>query len=341
MRQFLYSIRQLPLFSHQFNPKVIKLQFEAKVIEDSISHGVRLTTLQLRYPRFVHAEFMTHRVFSRNASSSRAIPVAKMIEQVRNHPAMPVHWGKNQPGMQAHEQSTDTVWVQRALMPLDGYAYGHSGDWAGTKVEKTGLIPQDAWRIAAERACQVAEAFMEAGYHKQVVNRILEPFQWISVIVTATEWENFFELRDHDDAEPNIRLLAQMMKQAMDDHTPMQRAGDPDNAYNWHLPYVTDKERFDFSQAPRLLAKLSTARCARVSYLTHEGKEPDQLADMNLYDRLVGSRPLHASPIEHQAWPMAKWDFNYDPELEFSGNFRGWHQYRKQVESEMASLAAG
>ena len=80
-------------------------QMEVKVIADSISEsGKRITTFQLKYPRFIHSEVMTHRVFSRNASSSRAIPVKKMIEQVRNNPAMPIHWGANQSGMQAKNE---------------------------------------------------------------------------------------------------------------------------------------------------------------------------------------------------------------------------------------------
>jgi len=133
----------------------------AKVIEDSVaeSNGVRLTTLQLQYPRFIHAEFMTHRVFSRNASSSRAIPVAKVIEQVRTDPAMPIHWGKNQPGMQANEEL--------------------QGD------ERAQAIRQ--WKLAAERAADCANIMNTLGVHKQVANRLLEPFQYMHVIVTATE----------------------------------------------------------------------------------------------------------------------------------------------------------
>jgi thymidylate synthase ThyX len=314
------------------------LKFEAKVVADSISTaGVRLTTLQLRYPRFIHAEFMTHRVFSRNASSSRAIPVAKMIDMVRQAPAMPVHWGKNQAGMQAREELNAPVYLQKALMPLNGYAYGHSEDWAGTDIELTGVIPEDAWRIAAERACQVAEAFMAAGYHKQVVNRILEPFQWMSVIVTATEWDNFFELRDHEDAEPNIQLLARMMKQAMEGSNPILRGCDRLVEASWHLPYVSVEERVIWGNGAgiRTLVKLSAARCARVSFLNHDGSVPDAQKDVELYDRLVGSVPLHASPIEHQAWPMENWNgFNRNPQEVFSGNFRGWNQYRKLVETE-------
>lgn len=266
----------------------------AKVIEDSIAeNGVRLTTLQLCYPRFIHAEFMTHRVFSRNASSSRAIPVAKMIEQVRTNPAMPIHWGKNQAGMQAKEEM--------------------SGQELETMMR--------AWQQAAREAAATAEFMEKRGLHKQVANRILEPYQYMHVIVTATEWENFFELRNHPDAQPEIHALAKVMHFALAESRPVQRQEN-----EWHLPYVTRAERVAFSTDLDLLLKLSAARCARVSYLTHDGQTPSVEKDVALYDRLVGSKPLHASPIEHQATPLPEADM-------WSGNFRGWLQNRKIVEN--------
>ena len=276
------------------------MTIQAIVIEDSIaaSNGVRLTTLQLTYPRFIHAEFMTHRVFSRNASSSRAIPVEKMIAQVRSDPAMPVHWGKNQPGMQAMEELT-------------------GADLAEVKAQ---------WATAARMAATSANVMMQLGAHKQVVNRILEPFQHIHVIVTATEWDNFFELRDHPDAQPEIRVLAAVMRAAMKgSHVTALEPGE------WHLPYVTADER-KLIHTDKLL-KISAARCARVSYLNHDGQKPDMNRDLELYDRLVGSKPLHASPVEHQATPMdgresAGW---------WSGNFRGWQQHRKLLEGAIAA----
>lgn len=274
---------------------------EAKVIEDSVNLlGNRLTTLQLRYPRFIHAEFMTHRVFSRNASSSRAIPVSKMIEQVRNEPAMPCHWGKNQPGMQAREEVDD---------------------W-----EKSQAI--ERWQAAASSAANFAASMMNLGLHKQVANRILEPFQFMSVIVTATEWDNFFELRDHEDAEPNIQVLARAMRSAMHASTPVFRPRVRMFAEAWHLPYITAEEREQYRNDPYLLARASAARCARVSYLNHDGSAPDLQKDLELYMRLVGGRPLHASPVEHQAYPL--------PTPIFDKNFRGWRQHRSLVELETA-----
>jgi thymidylate synthase ThyX len=268
----------------------------AKVVEDSIAeNGVRLTTMQLTYPRFIHAEFMTHRVFSRNASSSRAIPVAKMIEQVRTNPAMPIHWGKNQPGMQANEE-------------LQGE-------------ERLQAIRQ--WKLAAERAADSANIMNMIGAHKQVANRILEPFQYMHVIVTATEWENFFELRAHPDAQPEIHALALVMRTAKEQSAPRYL-----HDGQWHLPYVKLVERARYHGDTDLLLKLSGARCARVSYLTHDGQEPEVEKDVALYERLVGSRPLHASPIEHQATPM-------ESAHHWSGNLRGWMQHRKILESTM------
>lgn len=265
-------------------------QITAKVIADSVNNfGQRIVTLELQYPRFIHSEVMTHRVFSRNAASSRAIPVAKMIEQVRNNPAMPIHWGKNQPGMQAKEE------VQHA---------GHAAD---------------LWRQAASRAADQADEMAKIGLHKQVVNRVLEPFQLMRTIVTSTAWDNFFELRAHEDAQPEIHALAVAMRDAMDASMPVKRTLDSD----WHLPYVTDREREVLKDS--LLPKLSTARCARVSYLTHDGAEPDIDKDLDLYERLVGSRPIHASPAEHQAYPT-----RYANDR--SGNFTGWVQHRKLIE---------
>jgi thymidylate synthase ThyX len=288
-------------------------QITAKIIEHSVSlyappmrkSAVRLATLQLTYPRFIHAELMTHRVFSRNASSSRAIPVMVMLKQVWNDPAMPIHWGQNQPGMQANSQLTGIK------------------SWMAKKL----------WRGAAKTACVFAYLMNKTGLHKQVANRILEPFQLIHVIVTASEWDNFFELRAHKDAQPEIHALALAIKGAVYASTPTLRMGGPGETIAWHLPYVTQKERSDHSHNPNYLAKLSAARCARVSYLTHDGKKPDEAKDLALYDRLVGSRPLHASPIEHQAYPDTYLNGHWT-EPQMHGNFKGWVQYRKQVEGQ-------
>ncbi len=267
------------------------MTIHARVVADSLSpQGKRITTLQLKYPRFIHSEFMTHRMFSRNASSSRAIPVQRMIDMVREDTAMPIHWGKNQSGMQAHEElsaeAQDTV--------------------------------KKLWVMAREEAIATVEAMMGQGLHKQVANRILEPFMHITVLVTATEWDNFFELRDHPDAQPEIRELAIQMKRAMGS-SGQERL----ELNDWHLPYVTHDEIATYGNLNCI--RLSVARCARVSYLTHDGLRPSYEKDIDLYNRLVGSVPLHASPAEHQATPSMF-------EHMSSGNLVGWIQFRKVLE---------
>lgn len=270
------------------------MAFAVKVIADSItSQGARLTSLQLEYPRFIHGELLTHRKNSRNSSSSRAIPVAKLIEQVRRHPAMPIHWGKNQPGMQAREE-------------LDEMNRSHA---------------RGRWVLAAESAANQAKRLAELGTHKQVVNRLLEPFQWMHTIVTATEWDNFFALRCHPDAQPEFQHLACMMRDAMDASTPVLRDkyGSKDA---WHLPYVTEEERYaNYGSEPYTVAKISAARCARVSYMKHDGSSPSVEEDLKLFHRLAGGEPIHASPLEHQGIPLANG-------LTSSRNFTGWHQFR-------------
>lgn len=259
----------------------------AKVIKDSIgTNSKRILTMQLRYHRFIHSEFMTHRVLSRNASSNRAIPTAKLIEMVRTDPVMPVFWGKNQAGMQAREE-------------LD---------------ENNLSCAKHGWLLAASKAAGYAEALLLTGVHKQIANRILEPFLPIDTIVTATEWDNFFELRDHPDAQPEMQELARCMRRAMEESKPREL-----QYGQWHLPYIDDT---DIEFIPDdVLAKVSAARCARVSYLNHDGTNPSIDADLALFDRLITSKPAHASPVEHQAY--------FNPDIESSRNFKGgWVQFR-------------
>lgn len=278
------------------------MTIEAKIIADSVSEmGIRLTTMQLRYPRFIHAEFMTHRVFSRNASSSRAIPVARMIEDLRRDPAMPVFWGSNKPGMQAGAELSDAEL----------------------------LDAKEVWLLAMGEAIEKAEELMAIGLHKQIANRILEPWAHINVVVTATDWENFYTLRRHKDAQPEIKALADAIWVAQQESEPRSRAPG-----FWHLPYVRADE-FEIDLDTQI--KMSVARCARVSYLTHEGKPSTLEEDLMLYDRLVGAQPLHASPAEHQATPDdigAGYTGEDWQHPEQHGNLRGWRQHRKMLEGE-------
>ncbi len=270
------------------------MAINAKIILDSIdSYGARLTTLELTYPRFIHAEFMTHRVFSRNASSSRAIPVKKLTQAALDDPAFFVHIGSNKPGMQA-----------------------------GKEVDaETKMFFKEEWRelarICSEYALRWAD---EYNIHKQVVNRVMEPWHHIKVLVTATEWDNFFELRNHPDAQPEIRVLAEEIRFEMDNSEPtLIQDGE------WHIPFILDPE-WDTLCLEDLL-KVSTARCARVSYMNHDGSNPDIEKDIALHDTLVGSKPIHASPTEHQAMAQSS--------TESSSNFKRWVQYRKFLEKEI------
>ena len=290
------------------------MTIQAKIIADSkSSYSRRLTTFQLLYPRFVHGEFMTHRKLSRNASSSRATPIKTLIANIKADTAMPIHWGAHQKGMQADLECNAPV-----HMP-----YNSEATWP--------LSREHAWMEARDRAIDVAEAYDAAGYHKQVVNRILEPFSHISVIATASSWDNFFHLRADPDAQPEIRVLAETMLKEMIASKPTLLKPN-----EWHLPYVTAHELNTMSNDQ--LVKISVARCARVSYLTHDGETPELAKDLELYDRLVGSTPLHASPAEHQAMFDTVDIFDLEPKYgqpAWGGNFGpGFIQYRKLLSGE-------
>lgn len=313
---------------------------EATVVCDSISPaGKRLTTFKLRYPKFIHGEFMTHRVISRNASSSRAIPTAKLIEEVRSDAlrAAPIYWGKSQAGMQAVEELSgildgrdmSTGWTQPEW---EENTTGWGNDVFHDSSPR-GRV-QHQWRYAALQAAAVASDMNKLGAHKQVVNRLLEPFSHINVVATATEWDNFFGLRLHKDAQPEMRALAEAMWAAREASTPtLKKLG------NWHLPFVDQfilageggghKYSIAFKMPGKGFAsqntgadgdestwidevsaiKVSAARCARVSYASFEtGKRSTVEEDLKLYDRLTAglrdpNEPLHASPMEHQATP--------------------------------------
>lgn len=275
-------------------------QIKATIIADSITESKiridRITTFELEYPRFIHAELMTHRMFSRNAASSRAIPIEKMIEHVTNNVAMPVYWGSNQPGMQAGKE-------------LEG-------------VFKEGAI--DIWKAAALEAARWSKSLHNQKVHKQIANRVTEPFQIMKTIVTATEYDNWYSLRDHKAAQPEIRELAIAMADAEWESVPkVKQAGE------WHLPYV-DTSTSNLSIEDALV--VSASCCAQVSYRKNDDSLEKAVA---VYERLVGSYPIHASPLEHQAKAMdltKQWEegtTHQDSTGQFwSGNFCGWIQHR-------------
>lgn len=280
---------------------------EAKVVADSLhtNFAKRLTTIQVVCPRFIWAEMLTHRMFSRNAQSSRACPVKKMIEEVRNNPVIPIEFGSNQPGMQAGQPLTGIY--------LDG--------------------AESEWKQAAILAAQQAGYLNSRGVHKQVVNRILEPFVTISSIITGTEWDNFWKLRIHSAAQPEILATAKAMKDAMDSSEPtLLEEGE------WHLPYVSkdeiaNLEHEGFEEA----AMISAARCARVSYKNHDGTDCNVEKDLALAKRLVADS--HWSPFEHQAYPASRCKMidNFDSFIQFRNYMRsekiaaGWEEHAKAM----------
>ena len=328
----------------------------ARVVADSISpQGQRITTFELEYPRIIHSELMTHRLFSRNAMSSRAIPIKKMIEQVRDNPAMPVKFGKNQPGMQ--DAGDHVSPITERVVDMDG------------TVKNVYHTPQDWYAKAGFLAAHFASGFADAGYHKQIANRLLEPFQRMKTVLTATDFENFWWLRVDKDADPTIFALAETMKKAFDE-------SEPEMLYPgmWHTPYVdhvyVNDDEFDGycvldeDNKPVMLTveeakAISASCCAQVSYRVLNNTKDKAL---DIYGKLLSGNKVHASPFEHQATPMEKvnlkdiydqyWvDSNTEDFLcwedgvthldkngqLWSGNFCGWIQHRQLVPNNVVS----
>jgi thymidylate synthase ThyX len=261
----------------------------AKVICDSINtSGDRLTTFVLTYHRMIHSEFMTHRILSKNSSSSRAIPVEKMIALVEGQEVYPLHWGKNQKGMSARQEL--------------------SSDYQ--------IAAKKTWDSAREKAIAYAKELAEIGVHKQVVNRLLEPFSTITVICSGTEYQNFFNQRCHPDAQPEIKALAEEMHKAYYDSTPKLLLKD-----EWHIPFVDDMDT-NIINCTQDLIRIAIGRCARVSYLNHAGDRSIK-ADIELFFRLLNANPPHLSPFEHVAIAL--------PNSEKRANFKGFESYRYQL----------
>lgn len=306
---------------------VSRPHFSAKIVASSINveTGNRLDTLQLRYPRMVHADFMTHRDKSRNASSSRAMPTLALT--TRDADIYVPAFRKNKPGMQPG-----------AFLTAD----------AQEKAERI-------WRQMAQFVLGGVKELTTLGVHKQWANRPLEWFGHIEVVCSATQWANFLALRNHDDAQDEIHEIAKLIKEAREAATPKSlRPGE------WHLPYVDEAmdDEIDFicdplrrklpmdmleaiapafhylfneSPANRLKLMVSTARSCRVSYSTHDGRPSTLADDLERFRKLLGS-PIHASPFEHQGVALPK---RANPvELATQANFRGFGQFRKFIPGE-------
>lgn len=275
----------------------------AKVIADSINpDGVRLTTIEATFNRYILAEVNTYREWSRNSASSRAIPVKKVLKQVWSNPAVPIHWGKNQSGMQARAELTGLRrWLARRLFLL-----------------------------ARLPILVIVWVLTKLGLHKQVANRLLEPWVWHTAIITSTNWQNMLGQRDHEGAQPEFRRLAQRIRKALDESTPWQMQWG-----TWHLPYVVVDDWIAVADMPASedpsewhaypeIALICAARCAAVSYV-RQGEKRDPFKDIELANRLTKSG--HWSPFEHVAVAVKSHckDSNFDA---------GWMQLRKYFPKE-------
>lgn len=274
-------------------PASVRTEVSAAVLCDSVTpDGDRLTTIEVTFHRFVLAEFNTHRVFSRNSASSRAIPVKKQLAKVQEYPAIPVVWPTEQKGMQGGE-------------PLE---------------PELALEAVACWLSARDSMVQHVWRLVELGVHKCVANRLLEPFMWHTVIVTSSCWSNYWRQRVSPLAQPEIKVASEAMFQAYVHSSPTAVP-----VGRWHLPLVTQIERETWEDLT--LKKVSAARCARTSYLTHDGLR-DIAADEDMFTGLTTADPMHASPLEHVATPCTCEFFE-----DHQGNFIGWDQFRHEIEA--------
>lgn len=324
----------------------------AQVICDSISPaGIRCASIQVTAHRFILAEINTHRVLSRSYRSSRAVPVAKLLAEVRANPAMPVYWGANEKGMQASAELSSVPDGLDLVMCTEANDTG----WSGHEWRESNPLDRAKWqwKQAAKAAADHAEDMMKNGMHKQIANRVLEPFLMVTGIITATEFDNFFGLRLHKAAQPEFRALADAMWPALKASTPkILRPGE------WHLPYfdweLDARDWYGVHDSPSELevnlraAKISTARCARSSYNSFDsGKRSTEAEDLITYSKLNipgtehydVTQPIHASPAEHQATPDKWWDGSALRtrglmRSELHGNLVGFCQYRKMLPGE-------
>ena len=293
------------MFDRMISPvEEVPVSYSAEILSDAISPaGVRLTTFLVRHPRFILAEINTHRMLAKNGASSRAIPVRKRIASIEADPFIPEEFGRNQRGMQA-TTILEGLAVEQAL---------------------------DIWKDACRDSIKSAKALAEIEVHKQIANRLLEPFAWQTTILSATSWANFYNRRCHRDVQPEFRIIAELMldlhRRSIPIHVP---------AGWWSMPLVSEEEHpttdrtyytgvYRSADNPIDWRKISAARCARVSYLTHEGLR-DLDEDLKLYERLVSSG--HLSPLEHVACAMV----SRTPPA--GGPFFGWDQLRKGIMNE-------
>lgn len=329
-------------------------KISANIVADSISiHGDRVTTFLLTFPRFILPELNTHRMFSRNSASSRAIPFEKMVKMVEEDPFIPIAWQKDHKGMQGTEYFNE--------------------EESKSKIKE--------WLIARDNAVTQAKKLHSEGVTKQLCNRLLEPFLWHTVLLTATEFENFFKLRcpqyvinwypkdrpealeptqatfkskeqailytgecsnwtENDwrtsniaQAEIHMQALAEAMWDAYNKSTPVFLREN-----QWHIPYRENIDRDNIDD----VIKIATARCARLSYMTFDN-EIDYEKDIKLHDKLIENG--HLSPLEHICQCLTEEEYQASTktigfyngriilEEGWCGNLRGFKSYRYIIEN--------
>lgn len=286
----------------------MKSPFEtrAKIIADTVSaQGVRITTFEVEAPRYLLAEINTHRVIARSAASSRAIPIEKRIRMVEDHPYVPAVFGRNKPGMQSDEA-------------LDG-----------TEAYQANAF----WMQARDSAVESAKRLKAVGVHKQQANRILEPFCGYTGVMTGTEWDNFFKLRAHAEADPGFEILATKMRDLYETSTPRENGV--------HLPYVDDVTLDELDGCVESAMQVASARCARVSYKTFDGKTSTLDKDVELCERLISSG--HFSPFDHVGYAdttETRTDGTYWSNPRSHRHFYGWIPFRVYIERSQGIVCA-
>lgn len=329
------------------------MAYSAEIVADSISEsGIRIITFVVTFWRAMLSEFNTHRVFSRNSASSRAIPVFKQLRDIMLDPFIPREFGVNKAGMQAgaalvgtlHNKAVE-IWLKardnaviQALKMITSPEFidAEAAAWSNKGGDFMSFVLDIADRLEAKDPT-IVERDDFLGIHKGLANRLLEPFMWHTVIVTSTEWDNFFALRVSEQAQQEIRIIASMMKNLADESTPtLLHEGE------WHLPFLQEDEKEWAKEHTEDAALAVAARCARVSYKTHDTGEVDLVKDLALAESLRSNG--HMSPFEHAATPLhygtkagefvpsaGAFDNLYTG---WSGNFHGWGQYRKMLAHE-------
>jgi len=339
----------------------------AKVVLDSVApSGVRLTTVELHYWRMIHSEIMTHRDRARNSASSRAVPFyrkgksRKTAEEIRELSGLVI--GEVVPSDTYEYVVPNCTYTRIRQDPFVPEFIGAEQAGMQSGGELSGPAREEVERLILEMRDFCLSRCLrmhELGAHKSIVNRYVEPWSYITVVMTATDWRNFFRLRVHPKAEKHFHKIASQVQQALMASVPRELELD-----QWHMPYIREGEGEEVGElllngvrkrepclplpsgfdehdshdaaTTEVLKRVSAGRCARVSYLTHDGKR-DFSEDLRLFEQLIHPKgedgkeddAIHASALEHTCRAVA------DPKYR-SGPFRGWHQLRKDYPNECA-----